>query len=190
MPLSVEQLLAIARKYWRPDRDYEFQSENSPEAKRFQELWEHELKKMDRWRAFLDDLRQDLPGFTIGNATATCNACFRCAAYPVSNRDLPTLRWAVVGCVSILAPVYTLYGVQYEYSGTKRVRDEVFFEPLPHEMRVPADVIARRIEASFEVSALPRELGETPVPLFVDPHSPPDSTLFHALFSSRPERVP
>jgi hypothetical protein len=96
----------------------------------------------------------------------------------------------VVGCVSILAPVYTVYGVRYEYSRGKRLRDEVFFEPLPAEMRGPAGVIARGIEATFGVSVLPRELAGTPVPLFVDPREPPDTTLFHALFISQPASVP
>src|SRR3712207_7144349 len=33
-----------------------------------------------------------------------------------SQEDEPrSRRWAVVGCLSILAPVYTVYGVQYDY---------------------------------------------------------------------------
>ena len=38
MPLSAEELLSIARNYWRPDKDFDFRPENSPEAERFQAL--------------------------------------------------------------------------------------------------------------------------------------------------------
>jgi hypothetical protein len=40
------------------------------------------------------------------------------------------------------------------------------------------------------VTALPAELAAAPVPLYVDWCVPPDSTLFHALFSSEPDTVP
>jgi hypothetical protein len=190
MSLSPEQLLAVARSYWRSDKNYDLRLESSPEAERFQRLWAQELTKMDQWRAFLRALQAELPDFTVGNATATCDACFRCAAYPATNRELPPLRWVVVGCLSILAPVYTVYGVQYEYSGTRRISDKVLFEPLPAEMRAPAGVIARSIETTFGASALPRRIAETPVPLIVEPREPPDTRLFHALFTSEPERVP
>jgi hypothetical protein len=190
---STEQLVAIARTYFRPDKDYDFTFENSPEADRFQARWAQEIKKMDRWGDFLRALGQELPYFRIRNATATSDSCFRCSAYVVDDNPRPPLRWAVVGCLSILAPVYTIYGVQFEYTvgePTERIRDTVFFEPLPPEMRVPADVIARRIEATFEVSRLPREVAEIPIPLIVEPQEPPEARLFHALFTSRPECVP
>jgi hypothetical protein len=57
-------------------------------------------------------------------------------------------------------------------------------------MRAPAGIIARRIVETFGAHALPREIAETAVPLFVDPQQPPNTTLFHALFTSQPERVP
>jgi hypothetical protein len=190
MLLSAEALLSIARNYWRPDKEFDFRLENSPEAERFLQRWEQELEKMDEWRAFLRALGEALPGFTIGNATATCDACFRCSVYPEAEDKSQPRRWVVVGCVSILAPVYTLYGVQYEYRGGERISDKVFLGALPPEMQAPVDVIARKLETTFGVGALPRELAETPVPLIVEPQEPPKTTLFHALFTSRPERVP
>ncbi|MFL5356068.1 MAG: hypothetical protein ACJ8AN_25805, partial [Archangium sp.] len=111
----------------------------------------------------------------------------RCSVY-LKSENQPR-HWVVVGCVSILAPVYTVFGVRNTYTGKER-SDQVFFEPLPPEMQAPADLIARRIEARFEASKLPREIADTPIPLFVDPQEPPNTTLFHALFSSSPESVP
>jgi hypothetical protein len=190
MNLSTEHLLSIARNYWPSDGNWWMHPENSPELQRFQALWRQEMEKMDQWRAFLRELGQQLPDFTLGNITTPRDACFRCGAYPNFIRKPYSLRWVVVGCVSILAPVYTLYGAQYEYSGEKRIRDTVFHEPLPPEMQAPAEVMARHIEATFGVSRLPREVAETPIPLFVEPVAPPHTNLFHALFISQPDRVP
>ncbi|HEX5751118.1 MAG TPA: hypothetical protein VFZ09_33140 [Archangium sp.] len=190
MPLSAEQLLGIARSYWRSDKDYYLRQEKSPETERLQALWERELEKVERWKAFLKDLQQELPGFSIGNVVTTADASFRCIAYPVKGTPPPSFDQAVVGCVSILAPVYIIYGVEYERTGASRSNPRIVFEPLPPGMRFPADVIARRIEAVFGVSALPRDIAEVPVPLFVEWKEPPNTTLFHALFTSEPGNLP
>jgi len=189
-PLSAEELLSVARNYWRADKEFDFRPENSPEAERFLDLWEQELRKMDQWRAFLRELGGALPDFKIGNVTSTCDSCFRCAVYPRVEDESNSRRWVVVGCVSILAPVYAVYGVQYSYRGRERIAERVFLDSLPSEMQAPADVVARKLEATFGVASLPRELAETPVPLIVEPWEPPDTTLFHALFTARPESVP
>ncbi|MFY0528622.1 hypothetical protein ACN28I_37485 [Archangium gephyra] len=185
MPHSAEELLSIVRNYFRPDKDFNYRPENSPEEDRFSEQWEQEIKKMDQWRAFLRELRGALPDFDIGNATATCTPSFRCAAYPKTQ----PAGAAVVGCLSILAPVYTVYGVQYTYRGRERSH-QVFLHSLPPEMQGPASLIARGIEAAFGAEPLPRELAEIRIPLIVEPQEPPDTTLFHALFISEPHKVP
>jgi hypothetical protein len=64
------------------------------------------------------------------------------------------------------------------------------FDPLRPETRAPADIIARRIEATFGANMLPREMARTPVPLYVQWKEPPETTLFHALFTSQPESLP
>lgn len=186
MPLSSEQLVAIARKYWRADKAYD----GSPEHKRLTDLWDEALKKQDQWWSLLDELKKELPGFTIGNATATPDACFRCAAYSPAGDGPNGRRFVVVGCVSILAPVYTVYGVEYIRRDNKRHNPRAFFAPLPAEMQHSADVISRRIEATFRVSALPRDLADIRIPLHVEPMEPPNTTLFHALFTSEPESLP
>ncbi|MCY1076865.1 hypothetical protein [Archangium lansingense] len=145
---------------------------------------------MERWKAFLSDLQQALPGFTIGNVVTTADASLRCVAYPVTGTHLPPSNQVVVGCVSIVAPVYIIYGVEYERIGGARRHPRIDFEPLPPGMRFPADIMARKIEATFGVSALPREIAETPVPLFVEWKEPPHTTLFHALFTSEPGNLP
>ena len=190
MALSTEQLLSIAREYWPANKNLHSRLEDSPEVQRFQSRWREELERMDQWRAFLRALGEELPGVTIGDATTPRDACFRCAAYPEADRKPPSFEQVIVGCVSILAPVYTLYGVQFEYNGAEVMSEKVFYEPLPPEMHSPAEIIAKNIEATFRVRALPREVAETPIALAVGSREPPDTTLFHALFTSQPERVP
>jgi hypothetical protein len=193
MTPSREQLISIAKKYWSANGDSYSRQEISPEARRLHALWEQELKNIGRWWAFLEELEGALPGFSIGDATATPDACLRCAAYPARERPLPALRWIVVGCISILAPVYTVYGVRFEYGETTRRFRAMDVEPRRSEVpevRATAEVIARKIESSFGFSALPREVAETPVPLFVQWKRPPETKLFHALFTNQPESVP
>jgi hypothetical protein len=190
IPLSAESLLALVHNYYRADKDFDLRRENSPEAERFLSLWVQERKKMDQWDAFVDDLQAALPGLNVGNFTSTCNASFRCAVYPKVEKPPQPVVWCVVGCVSILAPVYAIYGLHLHYSGRQRVEERVFLESLPPEMQAPAEVVARKLEATFGVTALPRELARTPVPLIVEPKEPPHTTLFDALFISRPESVP
>jgi len=189
MNLSTEHLLSIARNYWPSDGDWWIHPENHPEFKRLQDLWEQEMAKMDQWKAFIRELGSHLPDFSMGNITTPHDACFRCSAYPNFTPKSDSSNWVIVGCLSILAPIYTIYGVQEEFSGAKRIRSTVFFEPLPPEMQAPAEVMAKRIEETFGVNRLPREIAETPVPLFVEPVKPPHTTLFHALFIGPPESV-
>ena len=199
MPVSAEDLLSVVRKYWRSDREFDDKLEDSPETERFHAAWKQEFKKLDQWRALMGELRVAFPHFNIGHATATCDPCFKCMVYtnrePVSpdpHEDEPrSRRWTVVGCLSVLAPVYTVYGVQYDYKGREvRGAARVFFDPLPPEMQALAEVIAEKIETRFGAEALPREIAETRIPLIVEPQEPPHTTLFHALFTGWPESVP
>jgi hypothetical protein len=193
MTPSAEELLAIARQYWRADNEYQLKGERSPETDRLHTLWKQEWQRMDEWRAMLEELRQELPGFSVNQVTTTSDACFRCAIYPPKEQREGLRVQVVVGCMSIIAPVYTVYGLQYEYRPKKLLKssnEQLFFDALPPELRAPADAIARRIESRFSVSRLPPEITATPIPLFVDLKRPPHATLFHALFSSEPLSVP
>ncbi|WP_309894355.1 hypothetical protein [Archangium sp.] len=189
MLLTAEKLLAIARHYWPEDMETYLRPEKSPAFARRHAVWERELGKMDRWNAWVDGLRQELPDWLVGNVTAPGDGSFRCAAYSREGRTPPDLEWIVIGCLSVLAPVYTVYGMRCECRGRRRIRKTVFFDALPPDIQGPAELMARRLQESFDVQALPREIANTRVPLIVDPVMPPDTTLFHALFVSEPERV-
>jgi hypothetical protein len=187
MSLTAEQLISIAHCYWQSFKDYN--QEPSPEDERRFALCEQKLQEHGRWLALLMDLRRELPESSIGDYTGG-HPCFCCVAYPSRSPPQPALRWAVVGCVSFLAPVYTLYGVQFDYSNNDRIFKQLALWPLPYEVRTTAAIIATKLEAAFEVTALPHELAQLPVPLFVEFTEPPKTTLFHALFMSNPENLP
>ncbi|WP_163993261.1 hypothetical protein [Pyxidicoccus caerfyrddinensis] len=190
MPLSSEDLLAVARNYWPSTRDSYLKQEVSPELQRLHTLWERELPKLDQWWTLLEELEKTLPGFKLSDATATRDACFRCVAWPPDTSSHPTSRWVAVGCLSILTPVAFVYGVQLEYCGTERVSQKASFGPLPPETGRAVDIMTRKLESSFGATTLPRELAQLRVPLFVEFKEPPETMLLHALFTSSPESIP
>jgi hypothetical protein len=186
---TAEELLALARNYWPEDMETYLSPQESPAFARLHAVWDRELRKIDRWNVFVDALGQELPDWLVCNITAPGDGSLRCAAYSREGSTPPDLEWIVVGCLSVLAPVYTVYGMRCELRGGRRIRKTVFFEALPSDMHAPAEAMGRGLRETFDVHALPPELANTRVPLIVDPVMPPDTTLFHALFISEPERV-
>jgi hypothetical protein len=179
--------MALVKNYWRADKEYDYKPGRPPERIRLDARWKEELAKLDEWFAFLDELRMALPEFRVGDATAPPDGAFRCMVF--TDPDKPT-GFDVVGCKSVVAPVYTVYGVCFDQVNRRRRNVRLFFESLPEELLRPAEVIARKLEATFRVEALPREIADTPIPLIVDSVEPPHTTLFHALFTSRPDSLP
>ncbi|QSQ28637.1 hypothetical protein JY651_12915 [Pyxidicoccus parkwayensis] len=190
MSLTAQQLLDIASQYRDTTRDYYLRQEASPQHERLAALWKQELLKLDRWHAFIRSLAREMPGFTFGDGTAPLSPCFRCVAYPATSYPHPSVPWAVVGCVSILAPVYTVYGVEFGREAPVRGGSTLYLDDLPDFMSAVALGLGTKLEAQFHVTALPREMARTPVPLFVESKAPPETTLFDALFTDRPEVIP
>jgi hypothetical protein len=190
MTLSKERLLAVAQEYWDSSQDFLLKQEASPERRRLQALWDQKLENMEPWNAFLGGLRNELPDYVVGSTLTTADASLRCVIYPPKESRPPSSCWIVVGCVSILAPVYILYGVECEYVGGRLRNHKASLVQVPPGMDFPARVVARRIETTFGYSAVPREIAETPVPLFIEFKEPPETTLFHALFTSEPSSIP
>jgi hypothetical protein len=195
MPYTVDQLIAIARRYWRDDKRYDNADEFSPEHLRLQARWSEEIARIDWWYAFADRLRRCLPGFSIGNHTATGDASWKFLVYDKAGDDSSTFRFVVVGCVSLLAPVAALYAVQYDFGergelGRERLNPRLVFTPLPPEMEEVGGILAREIEAYFGAELLPRELLQAPVPLIANFKEPPDTTLMHVLFAHEPTALP
>ena len=190
MTLSKEQLLSVVHEYWDSSNEFLVRQEASPKRRKLDALWDEKLKSLDLWSAFLRVLRSELPGYVVGSMVTPIDASFRCVVYPDKDSRPPSSCWVVVGCVSILAPVYILYGVECEYEGGRLRNHKASLEQPPPDMAFPASVVARKIEATFGCSVVPREIAETPVPLFIEFKAPPETTLFHALFTSEPSSIP
>ncbi|RKH21060.1 hypothetical protein D7X74_02305 [Corallococcus sp. CA047B] len=186
---DTEQLMAIASHYW-PASMKAALEEGNPEFVRRSSRWDEALQFIPQWHGFLADLDTLLPGFTVGDGTVPSQSSFRCIAYPAKGVPLPPVPWVVVGCVSILAPVFTVYGISFEYEGRKRREARLHQSPLPEAMAGTARLIAQELETRFGVQELPREVAAIPVPVTVQWTEPPQSTLFDALFDSEPTIVP
>ncbi|AFE03751.1 hypothetical protein COCOR_00863 [Corallococcus coralloides DSM 2259] len=193
MTPSTEDLLAIARLYWGADQAYIFRQEPSPEDLRYEALWDEKNKEGPRWGALLRELRKELPDCKVCDYTPPlANPSFGALVYPPYERIMsrPQFIWTVAGYLSILAPVYTVHCVRHQYVGKRCLDSKVFLGPIPLELRSIAEVVAQRIEAEYGATALPLEVAQTPVPLYVNFMKPPETTLFHALFTSEPWNIP
>jgi hypothetical protein len=194
MKLTVEALVVRASHYWPADLEWYERGERAPENDRRLALCQQQWQQRgEQWSALVAGLRQHLPNYSIQDATAPSEPCFRCSVYLPEKQLKPRLVQVVVGCLSMIAPVYTVYGLQYEFRPKKfykKSNQQLFLDTLPPEMLEPADVVARRIEARFDAERLTREVAATPVPLHVGITSPPNATLFHALISEQPTSVP
>jgi hypothetical protein len=187
---SKEDLITIVRNYYNSSNDFHFTLATSPEENRRQALWTQRIENMGSWKAFRAKLRSELPNFITGETGSTADGGLRCMVYPPKESRAPTSNWIVVGCVSILAPVYFVYGVECDYIDDRLQNPKATFEQPPPSMAFPAQVVARTIETTFGFSAVPREIAETPVPLFAGLLEPPETTLFHTLFTSAPRSIP
>jgi hypothetical protein len=190
MTPSREELIEIVRNYYSSSNEFLFTLDPSPEENRRQALWTRRIEDMGSWYAFRDKLSSELPDFITGETGSTADGGLRCMVYPPMESRVPTANWIVVGCVSILAPVYFVYGVECDYVDGRLRNPKVSFEQPPLSMASPAQVVARTIEAMFGYSAVSREIAETPVPFFAGLLEPPKTTLFHTLFTSAPYSIP
>ncbi|MBN9686323.1 MULTISPECIES: hypothetical protein [unclassified Corallococcus] len=181
---SIEKLLEVARTYWPSQEDPN--QELSPEEQRLHELWQTKLAEPGAWDVLIEQLRTTFPENGVGNITTSRDASFWCAIYATRTREPPGLHWVYVGCASIIAPVYTVYRVQFEY-GERRFFRQLDLEPPAVE---PAVTMARLMESTMDLSLLPPDIANHPAPVFVGRKSPPKTTLFDALFTSYADNLP
>jgi hypothetical protein len=187
---SVNDLLAIVQNYYDSGNEFLYTPETSPATKRLQKLWTQWLENVEPWNNFLDELESELPTHVVGDTLSSSDGGPRCLVYPPKMTGAPNENWVVVGCVSLLAPVYMTYGIERGYGKSGLRNKKASFAQPPPIMALPAQIVARRIELTFGASAVSREIAETPVPLFVGGLEPSEATLFHALFTSDPSIIP
>ncbi len=190
MSPSTKELLATVQRYYESGSQLHSALAMSPETEQRQAKWTQWLEDMAPWREFRAHLSQALPSFLVGETYSTHDGGPRCIVYPPKASLAPTSNWVVVGCISLLAPVYVVHGVVYDCIDGRLRNPVVSFEPPPPDMALPVRMVARMIETAFGYSAVPRGILDTPVPLVAGSREPPDTTLFHALFTNEPARLP
>lgn len=187
---DAEELLAIVRQYFRFEHGYDLVIGSTPEHDRWSRLrFQMFQSTTPRWRqTVVREVTRALPALSVTDPSGP-DASFMVEAYQPRQYKGRELRYAVLGSMSHLAPVYTVYAVHEHWLDGERLSTEVFYE-VPDHLREPAEVIGRAIENEFKVARLPVEVAQTRIPLFVDPHEPGEATLFHALFSAEPGNLP
>jgi|SRR6218665_17270 len=187
---SKETLTEVVQHYYNSSSDFLFTLEPSLEESRRQALWTRWIENMEPWKAFRARLRSELPDYGTGETYSSADGGPRCMIYPPKNSLTASSNWIVVGCVSLLAPVYFVYGVECDYAEGRLLNDRASFGQPPPSMAFPAQVVAGTIEAVFGYGMVTREVAETPVALFAGLLEPPKTTLFHTLFTSAPHSIP
>jgi hypothetical protein len=190
MSLLKKDLIDIAQQYYEASSEVHSTPELSPETERRNALWAQWIENRSSWTALRATLRSELPGYDTGETYSTHDGGPRCLVYPPKESRTPVGNWIVVGCISLLAPVYCVYGVECDYIEGRLRNDTASFAPPPSSMALPAKAVARAIETTLGFNVVPRDIAETPVHLFAGGLVPPETTLFHVLFTNAPSRIP
>ncbi|WP_434388157.1 hypothetical protein [Melittangium boletus] len=188
---SKEDLLALVQNFYASSGETLYTPVVGPETQQLHAVWAKRLEDMTPWNDFLDGVERALPGFIVGDTLSTSDGGLRCMLYPPKPVRSPEAHWIVVGCVSLLAPVYTVYCVERTHMGDGSRQDRAAaITHAPISMQSPAQVLAKKIEARFGATPISPEDAQAAVPLFVGARHPSEATLFHALFTSEPEIIP
>jgi hypothetical protein len=169
---STDELVAIVHRYYPTGLDPDQQHETylaSPEWQRYCDLWERvmRLEALPRWDEFRAALKKALPDCSFWDTTVPrTDGCRRLRVYlcpPEAPLGQPEYT-VVVGLVSVLAPVYSLYESHYV-----RKSDGNYTRPrirwLFSDQTVPyARVLADHVEEYFDCCPLPPEVGRIKVP--------------------------
>ncbi|AKJ08335.1 hypothetical protein ATI61_1255 [Archangium gephyra] len=195
-PFTVSELMEVCRQYYPAGRtldDHEHGA--SPEWHRFHSRWHEAMADRSRWLTLRGALEDAFPGNVVGDATAyTHDGGYRCSVQAIEPGDKADgVSLEVVGCVSLLAPLYFVYGTQHRYRGGRRENPAAafFLEALPETLTSSASKVARAIESVFGYQPLPVQWASVPVAgVCLDHFEPAEATLFRALFTLEPALLP
>lgn len=193
---SETDLVELCRRYYPAGRTLDDHAHGaSPEWHRFHAKWHEALADRSRWLLLRGTLEQAFPANSVGDATAyTHDGGYRCCVHAIEPPDKADgISQEVVGCVSLLAPLYFVYGTQHRYRGGKREEPAaiVFLDALPESLMPHAAKVARTIESVFGYQPFPARLASVRIPdLCLDHFEPGRGTLFRALFTLEPASLP
>ena len=207
--LRVEEFLRIVHRYYpadvppgtNPGGSDRPPSAPTSELQHWQETWAQALEN-EPWVLLRNALQREFPGHELGTYTpAYHSACYTCIVYlplPASGQQ----RLRVAGAISLLAPVYLVYGTEENIPVEHAERDqhlERALDELPgsgpweehfarfrhaispaqqlhlhptEKMQPTATVIAQVIERMLGHRRFPIEMARIPVPGIHVPYLP------------------
>ena len=118
-------------------------------------------RELRAWPVFLERVRQEFPGCLIGNKTISfADPCYACEV-GLPGVQIGCGRYDMVVCLlSLLAPVYAIYG----YHDCPGQDFWTRFPPLPEEFQDHERRLAALVEAEFGFTRLSKEILLTPTP--------------------------
>ncbi|MDY7232965.1 hypothetical protein [Hyalangium rubrum] len=166
---TAEALIQLVHRYYPAGVHRDDPSHSSTEEhQRLEALRQAAVQDVTSWEAFLQRIRDELPGCRVWDYPTIRYDPAREArvAQPNSSLATPEVKEVkeVVLLVSILAPVHCLYASQHRYTDSRRGESTVFYSPLPSEYQAYEAKVDQLVEAFFSSVRLPNEVLFTPVP--------------------------
>ncbi|WP_375765171.1 hypothetical protein NR798_25995 [Archangium gephyra] len=186
---TVDELLALVHRFYPSNLEgNDPRHETSEEFQRLLAAREAAMADTPRaqaWDSFFRRLRDAVPGSHVENwSTLRYDACWRCRVYLPGTSPTSTEVKAVVGLVSILAPVFAIYASHQTYEGQRVSNTRLFFPPMPTEFHEQEAILDGLIRSSFGFERLPNEILFTPVSdLQVGNKAPEKVQLIDCLFT-------
>jgi len=194
-----QQLLEIAYQHYARGVFYDDPGYmETPEYLRLTAAWDQALAHTETWDRFNDALLERF-GDSVRLSHVTMpwhGGGFRLAV----DLDWPLRRGkfveratidVLVACVSVIAPLYLIHGVQVDVVMNRRLPDpRPLYHDLTPEMRTHLPALAEDVERVFGYAPVSMEDALAVVPdISIYPHGFGQMRLIHALFASYPENV-
>lgn len=167
--LSARALVALVHRYY----PAHLVSEDDPrydaseEAQRLTALRSAEWENSGPWNAFVLRLREEFTARRVWELPYLIYEPVRYVRVTVPGTGLTPGEGElkeVVCMLSVLAPVYCIFGSHQRTKNRRMVWNEMHFPPLPPEYQPLEARLASLLESTFGVTRLPNDVLFTPVP--------------------------
>jgi hypothetical protein len=188
--LSVGALVDLAHRYYPANllSVHDPRHEASEENQRLTALRRAAWENSGPWSAFVNRLKEQFPDSTVWDLPYLLHEPCRYCRLTVAGTGLTPGEGEVkevVCMLSVLAPVYCLFGSHQRSENGRMVWNALHFPPLPPEYQPLETRLAALIEATFGLTRLPNDVLFTPVPsLTVEHRKPGEAQLIDCLFST------
>jgi hypothetical protein len=165
---------------------------DSPEYRRYAEAWKKAMNDT-RWDPLHEALQREFPETITGELTVPHHDAARRFAIYLNKSPLKDgVGDILIGCVSVVAPFYFLYGAQRRFKGGQhQLPYSIFLDTLPDNMLPYARAAAQQIEQRYNYHLFPSEYLHTPVPdISVSDVFIGNMTLLNAFFTTGLDRIP